>query len=123
MLEFTSRTTRTRLIATGISPCGWVVFIEAFDCVSGWCWSCVWRASNLLGVGGLLHRCALVRNFLHHRFLFVFGHGPDLRQLLRHVLPETIEHCFEQLERFVFVFVQRVALRIATEPDDTAQMF
>ena len=65
-----------------------------------------------------------MRHELRHKLLLLFlADRPDLRQLLRHVQPQRVQHRFEQLERFRFVFVQRIALGIAAKAHDRPQMF
>ena len=65
----------------------------------------------------------LRQNLRHHGLLFFTGQRPDQRQLLRHFLPQRVQQVFKQRERLGLVFVQRVALGIATKAHNRPQMF
>ena len=46
----------------------------------------------------------------------------DPHQLRRHRLAQALTHRFEQAERLRLVFVERIALAVAAQPDHLAQM-
>ena len=72
-------------------------------------------------------RVGVMRMHLRQRFVFdsgrlFFRHELRNGKLARHVLAKPGEQAFEEFEGFGLVFVQRIALGIASQPHGLAQM-
>ena len=57
-----------------------------------------------------------------HRLLLLGGHHLDMREHAGDLGAQPVQQALEQLEALGLVFVQRVALGVAAEADDAAQM-
>src|SRR6056297_4258161 len=92
MLELAPRAAGTGVVAPRIAPGRPVAFHETGDGVGK-------RLVGVgLGAGRGLHLGALLLELAHEPRLFRLVHGADLRELLRHIGAQAVEHPLEELE-------------------------
>ncbi|MEC8196833.1 MAG: hypothetical protein VX228_11060, partial [Pseudomonadota bacterium] len=76
VFEFFARSTGACFIATGITPCRWIVFVKTCQRFAGWLWSGLrWRGAGL----GLCHKSLLTHLHLlsePHQLTFGNSHVP-----------------------------------------------
>ncbi|MPL60832.1 hypothetical protein SDC9_06394 [bioreactor metagenome] len=119
VLELQSRAAGAGIIARGVAPGGRIRFDETRRRRAG-----LRRlAGRDLGLGLDLGGGHLRHLLRQDRGALLVGQRADLRQPTRHLDAQTVEHRLEQMERLGLVFRQRIALRIAAEADDRAQVF
>ena len=115
VLELFARSTGAGVVAGRVAPGAWVAFDKAV--ARGACGGRRIGAGHgafKLALGGLLLGLKLA-----DELLLLFGRqGLDARKLACHIHPQAVEHRFEQLKAFGLVFVQRVALGVATKAHD-----
>ena len=120
MLELFTRPARARIISAWVAPGAWVRLVKAGQPTGGRL-GC--RAVYPVLRSFPRRRALLCQNLRHHRVLLCLCQRADRSQLLRHFLTQRVEQRLKQRKAFAFVFVQRVALRIAPEAHDRPQMF